>query len=84
MIAIISDKQQPYQKFMLEALKLFEQHNIKGIAIVALCDEDNKEFSLDNYWNMSLRDKEHAESCIRYDAIDQVIMANADRYFPID
>lgn len=78
MVVIISDKQQQeYTGFMAETLTLFEQENIKGIAIVALTDNE----TLTGYWNMNLKDKATAENEIRYDVIDQLIMANKDRYF---
>lgn len=75
MIVIISDKEkQEYSDFMAETLETFSKHNVKGIAIVALCDEVN----LTGYWNMPLRDKAQAENEIRYDVIDSLIMANKD------
>ena len=78
MTIIISDKQQQeYAGFMAETLSLFESHDIKGIAIVALTGEE----TLTGYWNMCLKDKSIAESEIRYDVIDGLILANKDRYF---
>ena len=77
MTIIISDKQQQeYAGFMAETLSLFENHDIKGVAIVALTDEE----TLTGYWNMCLKDKSIAESEIRYDVIDSFLLVNKDRY----
>lgn len=80
MIFIMSDKQQDYQAFMAETLQTLADYNIRGVAIVALTDDE----TLTGYWNMSLRDKSQAETEIRCDVIDGLIMANKDRYFPPD
>ena len=77
MNAIVSDKEnQEYTGFIVETLNTFESHNIKGIAIVALTDDE----TLTGYWNMSLRDKATAENEIRYDVLDEFILNNKDRY----
>ena len=74
---IISNRNQDYQKFIAEALNTFEDYNIKGLAIVALTDNEN----LTGYWNMELKDKLTAENEIRFDVLDDFITVNKDRYF---
>lgn len=77
MVTIISDKQQEeYTGFITETLNTFQNHNIRGIAIVALTDDE----TLTGYWNMNLRDKATAENEIRYDVLDEFILNNKDRY----
>jgi len=78
MVIITSDNQEEYHAFIAETLQLFEEHNIKGIAVVALTGEE----TLTGYWNMTLKDKAEAKSAIGYDIVDGLIMANRDRYFP--
>lgn len=77
MNVIISNKKQDYTKFIAEALNEFEKHNVKSIAIVALCENDN----LIAYWNMDLHDKLTAENELRFDVIDEFLQVNKDRYF---
>ena len=79
MVIIMSDKQQDYHAFMVETLQMFEEHNIKGLAIVALTDEE----TLTGYWEMDLKQRADAEIAIRYDVVDGLIMANRDKYFPM-
>ncbi len=76
---IASTSKQPYVEFIAEVLNEFEQHNICGIAVVALCDDCN----LTGYWNMSLNKKEMAKTEINHDCIDELIKNNADRYSQI-
>lgn len=77
MIAIISDKKQiPFSKWLIESLEELQKHNVKGIALVALCEDQN----MTGYWNMDQRGRAAAESEIRYDVIDGFIQANLDRY----
>ncbi len=79
MVVIISDKKQSeYADFVAETLEMLSEHKIKGLAVVALCESGE---NLTGYWNMSLRDKATAETEIRYDVVDGLIMANRDRYF---
>ncbi len=73
---IASTSKQPYVEFVAEMLNEFEKCNIRGIAVVALCDDCN----LTGYWNMGLRGKEEAKAEINHDCIDEFIMNNADRY----
>jgi len=81
MIAIITDKQQlEYSEWLAQSIEEMQKHNVRGIAIVALCDDEN----ITGYWNMSQRDKAMAETEIRYDVIDGFINANTARYFDID
>lgn len=78
MTIITSTKQEEYHKFIAETLSSFEEYKIKGIAIVALTDKE----TLTGYWNMDLNQRAEAETAIRYDVIDGLIMANRERYFP--
>lgn len=73
---IITDVPKDYTSFLSEAINFISENDVKGIALVAVTEEDN----LTSYWNMSLRDKERAEMAIRHDVTDQFIMANIDRY----
>lgn len=73
---VFSSKQSDYASFINETLDQLEDYNVKGLAVVALTENDD----LTAYWHMSVRDKAIAESAIRYDAIDSVILANRDRY----
>lgn len=76
-VIIVSDKQnQPYTEFMANTLEAMEGQDVTGIAVVILCKGD----TMTGYWNMSLRDKAQAETEIRYDVIDQFILANQERY----
>lgn len=77
---IISDKKQDYAEFMTEVLNTFQKHKINGIAVIALCDDEN----LTGYWNMSIYDKLTAENELRFDAIDEFIKVNRDRYLGDD
>lgn len=52
---------------MAKALSTFEDYNIKGIAIVALADNEN----LTGYWHMDLGNKITAETEIRFDVLDE-------------
>lgn len=79
MIAIVSDKEKrDNTNFMAEAIQRLYEHEVKGIAIIALCDDEN----LTGYWNMTLKDKREAETEIRFDVIDEFIKANRELYFP--
>ena len=73
---IISDNKKEYSMFLAEVMNVFEDYEIKGIAIVAITPEEN----LTGYWNMSLKDKLTAENEIRFDNIDEFIKNNIDRY----
>lgn len=73
---IISAKNCPYNEFLTEVLDKFEEYDIKGIAVVALTDEE----TLTGYWNMSLADKSKAKSEIEFDIIDKFVTDNVDRY----
>lgn len=77
---IVSDKKQDYVEFMTKALNTFQKYPVKGIAIVALCDEEN----ITGYWNMSLHDKLTAENELRFDVIDEFIQTNKERYIEGD
>lgn len=80
MIVIISNKSQKYTDFISEGLNELEKHNVKGIALVAICDDEN----LTGYWNMNLHKKLTAENEIRFDVMDTFLKANKDRYFSED
>ena len=74
---IISNEKQDYTEFIAKALNEFEHHEVKGIAIVALCEDEN----LTGYWNMNLYNKLTAENEIRFDTFDEFLRVNQDRYF---
>lgn len=73
---IISTKNCPYNEFLTEGLDKFEEYDIKGIAVVALTDEE----TLTGYWNMSLADVSKAKSEIEFDIIDKFVTNKVDRY----
>lgn len=66
----------PYNEFLVEGLDKSEEHDIKGIAVVALTDKE----TLTGYWNMSLTDMSKAKSEIEFDIIDKFVTDNVDRY----
>jgi len=79
MTVIVSDKgTQKFNPFMADTIERLNENKVKGIAISAICADGN---TITGYWNMSLQDKAIAETAIHYDCIDQLIMANRDRYF---
>lgn len=74
---ITSTSAQPYNEWVVEALNRFEKYHVKGIAIVALTDEN---YTLTGYWNMTLHDKICAKEEINFDTIDEFVKNNAERY----
>jgi hypothetical protein len=66
---------------MAETLELLSTDKVNGIAVICLCGDG---VSKTAYWNMGLQEKAVAEQEIRFDTIDDMIMSNADRYFPDD
>lgn len=76
---ITSTRGKPYNEFVAEMLDKFEEHDIKGLAIVALTDDENFEC----YWRMSLADKCRVRDAVNFDIIDEFISVNADRYSEI-
>lgn len=74
---ITSTSAQPYNEWIADALNRFEKYHVKGIAVVALTEED---YTLTGYWNMTLNDKLWAKEEINFDAIDEFLKNNAERY----
>jgi hypothetical protein len=74
---IASDGHDDYEQWLCEVFENFQKNSIQGIAVVALTKEGS---ALTGYWNMSLKDKIQVEAEIRFDTIDQFILANPDRY----
>lgn len=75
--AFISDQPaKPYDQFVLEVLGNLADNNVQGIAIIALNDDS----TYSQYWNMNYTDKCKAESTIRSDVFDALILANKERY----
>ncbi|WP_101698510.1 hypothetical protein [Clostridium minihomine] len=72
------NKQNEYLPFLTETIDALGEEKVKGLAVVAIL-EDREVFT--GYWNMDLQDKATAETHIRYDCIDQMILNNKDRYF---
>jgi len=70
---------QDYENFMLETINILEKHKVKGIAVVAFIDDPNSE-ALTAYWNMGCIEKSYAATHIQSDAVDELVMANMDRY----
>jgi hypothetical protein len=78
MIIMVSDKPQTeLSEFVAKTLDALGGEGVQSMAIVALCEDGTAQTA---YWHMSLRDKAQAEAEIRYDAIDQMLLANKDRY----
>jgi hypothetical protein len=77
MTFLVSDKNTDYDAFVAETTEFLKEHNVRGIALVALTDDGE---ALTAYWNMSLRDKLQAENEIRFDALDTFLLNNAGRY----
>ena len=76
--ALISNKQPvEYESFMLEALENLRKCNVISIAVVAFTKEGETQTG---YWQMNMAEKEHAAAAIRYDAMDDFIKANINRY----
>jgi anaerobic selenocysteine-containing dehydrogenase len=83
MTAIITDRKEttPFSNWLAESVDKLANEKVQGIALVALCADGQ---AMTAYWNMGMQDKANAESQIRYDCIDQMILANKDRYFRYD
>lgn len=68
---------QAYDEWMTYVSNMLAMHNVKGVAIVALIDEGG---TFTGYWNMTLNDKLWAKEEINFDAIDEFLKNNAERY----
>lgn len=77
MSIIVSDKKQDYTEFITEALNIFQKKTVKGLAVVALCGDEN----LIGFWNMNLRDKLITENELRFVVVDEFIRDSTERYF---
>lgn len=67
-----------YNAFLDNTAKVLSEYNIKGIAVVALLDNDDT--VLTGYWNMGQVEKSYAAVHIQADAISQMIENNIDKY----
>ena len=81
MTTILSNLQKDYHSFVAEGLETASKYNVKGVALVFLCQDDE---CLTGYWNMDINDKLQVENNIRFDNIDAFIKANIDRYKECD
>lgn len=81
MTMIVMDSNQPYTEFITQSLDELSKHSVNGIALVALVDDS---YELTSYWNMTLRNKLQAENALRFDSMDEFILANRERYLEED
>lgn len=69
-----------YEKFMLETIENLSKYQVKGLAIVALVEELEEAEAVTGYWHMGPSRKATAAYNIHMDAVDDMIIANIDRY----
>lgn len=78
-IRIFSDKPvEDWAAFAMETVQLLEERKVRGMAIVALLDQDgeNNDQAILGYHNMGLSDKEEAVMLIHADVVKAIVKAN--------
>ena len=68
-----------YDSFIANTARILGQYDVKGIAIVALLENDGFP-AITGYWKMNQCDKAYAAVHIQADSIDQMVGANMHKY----